>query len=263
MGLAGKPGPAPSTCGVLQARNKPQTHHRSCSRVGDTRVSALRTIVRDPYRTALTPHEAIVGVSPTKTFRWHANKYECIPGTDQERYALSVRASAHSSNARRSKTRHITEQNISGVRYTNYKKAIWGRAWRRKRKNLPFLAKWMAPWREGGTQPKSKAFIYSGEVANWRTTTLNFEASVPKLRRWHSQSGHSSRTCSIDSGTSPPHAWQWWRKCSSMALMRARQEAVGNTRVRTWSIMGNLATAPAGMPVPFCGNGFTTYDAWE
>jgi hypothetical protein len=35
-----------------------QTHHRSCSRLGDARVSALRTIVREPYCTALTPHEA-------------------------------------------------------------------------------------------------------------------------------------------------------------------------------------------------------------
>jgi hypothetical protein len=48
---------------------KPQTHHRSCLRVGDARVSALCTIVREPHRTALTPHEANVGVSPTKTFR--------------------------------------------------------------------------------------------------------------------------------------------------------------------------------------------------
>jgi hypothetical protein len=52
------------------------THHRSCSRVGDARASALLTIVREPHRTALTPHEANVGVSPTKTFQWHANKHE-------------------------------------------------------------------------------------------------------------------------------------------------------------------------------------------
>jgi hypothetical protein len=75
MGLAGKPAPRPSIGGVLQARlreevrNKPETHHRPCSRVGDARVSALRTIVRQPYRIALTPHEASVGVSPTKTFQ--------------------------------------------------------------------------------------------------------------------------------------------------------------------------------------------------
>jgi hypothetical protein len=72
MGLEGKSAPAPSTGGVLQARlrrevqNKPQTHHRSCSRLGDARVTALRIIVQGPCRTALTPHEASVGVSPTK-----------------------------------------------------------------------------------------------------------------------------------------------------------------------------------------------------
>jgi hypothetical protein len=74
-GTGREPAPAPSTSGVLQARlrakvrNKPQTRHRSCSRVGDTRVSALRIIVREPCRSALTPHEANVGVSPTKTFQ--------------------------------------------------------------------------------------------------------------------------------------------------------------------------------------------------
>jgi hypothetical protein len=45
VGLAGKPKRAPSTCGVLlQARlraevqNKPQTHHRSCFRLGNAYV---------------------------------------------------------------------------------------------------------------------------------------------------------------------------------------------------------------------------------
>ena len=56
---------------MTESRSSKQTstHHRSCSRVGDARVSALSTIVREPYRTALTPHEASVGVSPTKTFQ--------------------------------------------------------------------------------------------------------------------------------------------------------------------------------------------------
>jgi hypothetical protein len=49
--------------------NLNKTHHRLCSRVGNARVSTLRTILREPYRTALTPHEASVGVSPTKTFQ--------------------------------------------------------------------------------------------------------------------------------------------------------------------------------------------------
>jgi hypothetical protein len=78
-------------------------------------------IVREPYYVALTPHEAGVGVSPTKTFQWHANKNEYIPGRDQERIALPVRASAHSSNAR-SKA-HLTEQNNSGVGYMNCKES--------------------------------------------------------------------------------------------------------------------------------------------
>jgi hypothetical protein len=45
---------------------------------------------------------------------------ECKPGSGQERFALPVRASAHSGIARRSKA-NLTEQNISGVRYMNYK----------------------------------------------------------------------------------------------------------------------------------------------
>jgi uncharacterized CHY-type Zn-finger protein len=53
---------------------------------------------------------------PKLTFREHANKHECIPGTDQERFALPVRASVHSSYAKRSKA-HLTEQKISGVRF--------------------------------------------------------------------------------------------------------------------------------------------------
>jgi hypothetical protein len=34
-----------------------QTHHRSCSRVGDADVSASRTLVQEAYGTSLTPHE--------------------------------------------------------------------------------------------------------------------------------------------------------------------------------------------------------------
>jgi O-acetylhomoserine/O-acetylserine sulfhydrylase-like pyridoxal-dependent enzyme len=129
MGLAGKPAPGPFTSGVLQTRlrakvlNNPQTLHRSCSRVGDARVSTLRTIAREPYRTTLTPHEPSDGVSSTKAFQKHANKHECISGTNQDGSAIPVRASAHSSNARRNKA-HLTEHNIiSGVRYMNYKES--------------------------------------------------------------------------------------------------------------------------------------------
>jgi hypothetical protein len=73
-------------------------------------------------------HQGSVGVLPTKTFQWHANKNEGIPGIDQERYALPVQASAHSSHARRSIKAHRMEQNISGVRYINYKErnVRWG-----------------------------------------------------------------------------------------------------------------------------------------
>jgi hypothetical protein len=47
----GNTAPAPSTCDILQTRlrvgvqNKPQTHHRSCSRLGDARVSAQCSVV--------------------------------------------------------------------------------------------------------------------------------------------------------------------------------------------------------------------------
>jgi hypothetical protein len=97
MGLPGKPEPAPSTGGFLQARlaSGVETNIKliidHAPGVGDARVSALHNIVREPYRTALIPLEASVGVLPTKTFQWHANKNEGIPGTDQERYALPVR----------------------------------------------------------------------------------------------------------------------------------------------------------------------------
>jgi hypothetical protein len=76
MGRGGKPAQAPSTGGVLQARLRAEVQtnlgliiDHAPARVGDARVSALRTIVRELDRTALTPHEASVGVSPTKTFQ--------------------------------------------------------------------------------------------------------------------------------------------------------------------------------------------------
>jgi hypothetical protein len=50
------------------------------------------------------------------------NMIECIPGIDQERSARPVRTSAHSSYARKTKA-HLTEQNIAGVRYMNYKES--------------------------------------------------------------------------------------------------------------------------------------------
>jgi hypothetical protein len=46
----------------------------------------------------------------------------CLSGINQERSALPVLASAYSSNGRRIKA-HLTEQNISGVRYMKCKES--------------------------------------------------------------------------------------------------------------------------------------------
>jgi hypothetical protein len=107
--------------------------------------------------------EASVGVSLTKNLPIikHANKNENIPGNDQDRSALPVWASAHSSNAR-SKA-HPTEKNILGVRYMNCKESnVRGGAGAKTRKmsHSLYVNEWRHDGKEGHRLKAMQLYLY-------------------------------------------------------------------------------------------------------